>query len=135
MHEAISVGQLTITFLVDEADSNGSHTVFEVDVPAGARVPAPHSHDAFEETIYVLEGTVSWTVGGETFDRAPGEALCIKRGVVHGFENRGDAHVRFLAVAAPGVFGPAYFREVGAAIPDLERVGEVMRRHGLTPAA
>jgi hypothetical protein len=39
------------------------------------------------------------------------------------------------------VFGPAYFREVGAVLaaaqggpPDLAALGEVMRRHGLTPA-
>ena len=47
----------------------------------------------------------------------------------------------FLAIATPGVFGPAYFREIGAVVaaagggpPDLAAIGEVMRRHGLTPA-
>ena len=39
------------------------------------------------------------------------------------------------------MFGPAYFREVGevlaasaGGLPDLAAIGEVMRRHGLTPA-
>jgi hypothetical protein len=39
------------------------------------------------------------------------------------------------------VLGPDYFREVAAVFadsgggpPDLARIGEVMRRHGLTPA-
>ena len=54
----IHVGPLTMTFRVDAADSDGSLTVFEVDVPAGAHVPRPHSHDAFEETIHVTSGEV-----------------------------------------------------------------------------
>ncbi|HEX6624109.1 MAG TPA: hypothetical protein VF064_10385, partial [Pyrinomonadaceae bacterium] len=70
-----------------------------------------------------------------------GEAVCVPRGAVHGFENRGSADARFLAIATPGVFGPAYFREVGEILaasaggpPDLAALGEVMGRHGLTPA-
>jgi hypothetical protein len=67
--------------------------------------------------------------------------VCIKRGQLHGFENRGSVDVTFLAIATPGVFGPAYFQDIaevlGAAAggpPDLAAIGEVMRRHGLTPA-
>ena len=46
-------------FLVEAADSNGSASVFECFVPADSKMPAPHSHDAFEETIYGLEGTTT----------------------------------------------------------------------------
>ena len=67
--------------------------------------------------------------------------MCIKRGRTHGFETRGSVDAKFLAIATPGVFGPAYFRDIaqvlGAAAggpPDLAALGEVMRRHGLTPA-
>jgi quercetin dioxygenase-like cupin family protein len=64
--------------------------VFECLVPVGSKVPLPHSHDAFEETIYGLEGTCTWTVDGQTHQVGPGESVCIRRGLVHGFENRGD---------------------------------------------
>jgi quercetin dioxygenase-like cupin family protein len=40
-------------------------------------MPAPHSHDGFEETIYGLEGVSTWTIDGETTEIAPGEALCV----------------------------------------------------------
>jgi quercetin dioxygenase-like cupin family protein len=137
----IQLGPLRIDFLVEAEDSNGSVTVFECFVPAGARVPAAHSHDGFEETAYVLEGTCTWTIDGETGERGPGESVCIRRGQVHGFENRGAQDVRFLAIATPGVFGPAYFREIADVVaaaaggpPDLAAIGAVMRRHGLTPA-
>ena len=64
-----------------------------------------------------------------------------RRGEVHGFENHAGVDAKFLAIATPAVFGPAYFREIaevlGAAVggpPDPAAIGEVMRRHGLTPA-
>ena len=75
-------------------------------------MPLPHSHGGFEETIYGLEGTTTWTIDGETVDVGPGEAVCVRRGKVHGFQNHGESDATFLAVATPAVFGPAYFREI-----------------------
>ena len=49
--ETIQVGPLSVRFLVQAADSNGSVSVFECFVPADSKMPAQHSHDAFEETI------------------------------------------------------------------------------------
>jgi quercetin dioxygenase-like cupin family protein len=138
---AIHVGAVSVDFLVEAVDSGGSVTVFECTVPADAKVPIPHSHDAFEETIYGLEGISTWTIDGQARDLGPGESVCIRRGRVHGFENRGSVDAKFLAIATPGVFGPAYFRDVAEVLavsaggpPDLAALGEVMRRHGLTPA-
>lgn len=138
--EDIRVGPLAIRFLVDAEASSGSATMFEFTVPAGSRVPVPHSHDAYEETIYGLDGVLTWTVGGAEIDVAPGQAICIPRGVVHGFDNRGDSDARSLAVVTPGVLGPGYFRDLRAVVeeaagpPDPAAIGAVMQRHGLTPA-
>jgi quercetin dioxygenase-like cupin family protein len=139
--DTITVGQLGVRFLVEGGDSNGSVSVFECYVPANSRMPAPHSHDAFEETIYGLKGVTTWTVDGETTEVGIGEAICVRRGVIHGFENRGSDDATFLAIASPGVFGPAYFHEIGEILaaaaggpPDIAALIEVMRRHGLTPA-
>ena len=138
----ITVGALGVRFLVEGPDSNGSATVFECYVPANATMPAPHSHDGFEETIYGLEGVTTWTIDGATVEIGPGQAVCIRRGTIHGFANRRSTDATFLAVATPGVFGAAYFQEVGAVFaaaaggpPDRAAIAEVMRRHGLTPAA
>jgi quercetin dioxygenase-like cupin family protein len=140
-HEKITVGALDVRFLVLPEDSGGSVSVFECFVPAAARMPAPHSHDAFEETVYGLEGTTTYTVDGATIEIRVGDALCIPRGAVHGFQNLGDVDAKFLAITSPGVFGPAYFQEVGEVLaasaggpPDAAAIGKVMRRHGLTPA-
>jgi quercetin dioxygenase-like cupin family protein len=137
----IQVGALSVRFLVEAADSNGSVSVFECLVPADSKMPAPHSHDAFEETIYGLEGTTTRTVDGRALDIRPGEAFCVPRGAVHGFDNRGTEDARLLAISSPGVMSPDYFREIHEVLaataggpPDMAKVAEVMRRHGLTPA-
>jgi quercetin dioxygenase-like cupin family protein len=139
--ETIQVGALSVRFLVEAADSHGSVSMFECFVPAQGKMPAPHSHDAFEETIYGLEGVTTWTIGGRKVEIASGEALCVARGAVHGFDNRSTADAKFLAVASPGLMSPDYFRDVHGVLaasaggpPDLAKIGEVMRRHGLTPA-
>jgi mannose-6-phosphate isomerase-like protein (cupin superfamily) len=115
--------------------------VFECYVPAGSVMAAPHSHDGFEETIYGIEGITTWTIDGETVEVGPGDAVCVRRGQVHVFQNHQRADARFLAIATPGVFGAAYFREISEVLaasaggpPDLDAIREVMRRHGLTPA-
>jgi quercetin dioxygenase-like cupin family protein len=140
--ETIRVGALAVRFLVEADESNASVSVFECDVPSDARMPAPHSHDAFEETIYGLQGVSTWTVDGETIEIGPGDAVCVPRGIVHGFANHDSVDAKFLAIASPGVFGAAYFREVGEVLtaagggpPDHAALADVMRRHGLTPAA
>ena len=135
----ITVGPLEIRFLVDGAESSERLSMFECRVPAGAKVPLPHSHDAFEETVYGLAGVSTWTVDGEQRAVSPGEALFIPRGAVHGFVNDAGAETRFLSVITPGVLGPAYFRELADVVgaggpPDPAAVEAVMRRHGLTVA-
>ena len=138
--EEIMVGGMTIQFLVEGEQSGGSVSVFTFDVPVGTRVAAAHSHDGFEETIYGLEGVLTWTVDGAPTDVGPGEALLIPRGAVHQFVNNGDVDAKALAIATLAVFGPDYFREVAAVLdaaaggpPDLAALGAILRRHGLTP--
>jgi quercetin dioxygenase-like cupin family protein len=132
---------VAVRFLVEGGESAGSVAVFEFDVAAGAKVPAAHSHDGYEETIYGLAGALTWTIDGSETEVGPGDALVITRGAVHRFDNRGDADAIALAIVTPGILGPDYFREIAAVLdaaagspPDLAAIAAVMRRHGLTPA-
>lgn len=141
MRDEIKVGGMAIRFLVEGEESAGSVAVFEFDVPTGTKVAAAHSHDGYEETIYGLEGVLTWTIEGTPIDVGPGQALLIPRGTVHQFDNAGDVDAKALAVVTPGILGPDYFREVAAILdaaaggsPDFAALGDVMRRHGLTPA-
>ena len=140
-NEEIRLGQMAIRFKLEGEASRGSVAVFEVDIPAAARVPAAHSHDGYEETIYGLEGVLTWTLDGERTEVGPGEVLLIPRGAVHRFDNDREVDAKVLAIVSPGVLSPDYFREMAAVIeaatggpPDPAALAEVMRRHGLTPA-
>lgn len=100
----------------------------------------PHSHDGFEETFIGLDGVTTVTIEEGEHEIGPGEAVCIKRGQVHSFRNNGADDVRFITVAAPGMFGrpnsrrsAAAFESFGDGPPNLAVLGEIMRRHGLTP--
>ena len=112
--EQIKVGDMAIRFLVEGNQSAGSVAVFEFDVPAGAKIAAAHSHDGYEETIYGLEGVLTWTLEGTPIDVGPGEVLFIPRGAVHHFDNTRDVGARALAIVTPGILGPDFFREVAA---------------------
>jgi quercetin dioxygenase-like cupin family protein len=140
--EEITVGGMAIRFLVEGEQSGGSVAIFEFEVPVGTRLAAAHSHDGYEETIYGLEGVLTWTVDGTPIDVGPGEALVIPRGVVHQFANGGDVDAKAVAIVTPGLLGSDYFREIAAVLdaaaggpPDVMAIGAIMRRHGLTPGA
>jgi len=139
-HGEIRVGPIVIRPRLEPAESGGVVAIHEFDVPAGASLVLAHSHDAFEETIYGLKGTVTFTVEGTPHEIGPGATLFIPRGAAHAFANSGDVDATALTIVTPGLLGADYFREAAAVIdaarggpPDLVAIGEVMRRHGLTP--
>jgi quercetin dioxygenase-like cupin family protein len=140
--ETIRLGPLAVRFLITGEDASGSVAIFELAVPAAQRLAAPaHRHDHYEETIYGIEGVLTWTVDGKRIDVGPGQALCIPRGAVHRFDNHGSQDVKALCAITPAAIGPQYFRESAAVInaaaggpPDRVKMAEIMRRHGLTPA-
>jgi quercetin dioxygenase-like cupin family protein len=135
-NEIIRVGQIGIHFLLEAADTNGSVAMFEFTVPAGARVPLPHSHKHYDETIYGVEGVITFTVEGRTVHIGPGESCFIPRGAVHGFNNLKQADAKALAVVTPALLGPDFFKETAAIVnadgpPDFEKLKIVLARHGL----
>ena len=140
--EVIRIGPLTVHFLVTGENSSGSAAVFEILVPAGERLMSPaHSHDRYEETVYGIDGVLTWTVDGKAIDVGPGQTLCIPRGAVHRFDNNGAADAKGLCMVTPAAIGPQFFREAAEVVraaaggpPDRAKMAEVMRRHGLTPA-
>jgi quercetin dioxygenase-like cupin family protein len=138
VEELIRVGALEIRYR--QAAGNGSEMgVFELRVPPACQVPPPHSHIANEELVYVLEGTLRYTVGSETRDLRPGDFMTTPRGTVHAFSNPHAVDARALVVNTPDI-GPEYFRNVAAIVnaggpPDRAKLMATMQRFGLVPAA
>lgn len=136
-NDVIQVGQLQIRYLVNGTAHEGLG-VFELTVPPGANVPPPHSHTHNEEFIYLLEGSLHYTVDDVSRELAPGDWMSTPRGSVHGFRNGGPQPAKALVMLTPDI-GMQYFRDVGAVVngggpPDRARLLEVMARYGLVPA-
>ena len=84
---------------------------------------------------------MTFTRRGHAARHRAGATLFIPRGAIHAFANTGDADATALAIITPGLLSADYFREAAAVIdaaaggpPDLVAIGDVMQRHGLTPA-
>jgi quercetin dioxygenase-like cupin family protein len=109
--------------------------VFELTVPAGARVPPAHSHTNNEEIVYVLEGVLRYRVDQQTRDLKAGERMYTPKGSVHAFSNPHGATARALIMLTPDI-GAQYFRDVAEVVtaaggPDPAKMAAVMTRYGL----
>jgi quercetin dioxygenase-like cupin family protein len=137
MPEIIDMGPLRLKFLRSKDDTAGSIDMFEMTVQPNARMPVPHYHDRWDETIYGLAGVTTWRIDGKNIDVGPGETVFIKRGIVHGFINRTSEPATALCTLSPGVLGPQYFWDMaallGAGTPDPTKMKATMLRYGLIP--
>ena len=137
-NEIIRLGQIEVRFLLDAADTGGSVAMFEFTVPVGAKVPLPHFHKDYDETICGIEGVMTFTVEGKVLEIEQGESCFIPRGAVHGFNNLKQTDAKALAIVTPALIGPDYFKEMAAIVnaggpPDVEKLKLVMLKHGLVP--
>jgi quercetin dioxygenase-like cupin family protein len=134
----VKIGALEIRYLMDGTLNGAGMGMFELTVGPGARVPPPHSHTNNEELVYVLEGTLRYSVDGEVRDLKPGERMYTPRGSVHAFSNPHAEAARALIILTPDI-GVQYFRDVAEAAmspggPDPAKMAAVMGRYGLVPA-
>jgi quercetin dioxygenase-like cupin family protein len=128
---------LELSFLQDRHGTNGGVDLFTTIAHPQAGMPIPHYHESWDETVYGLSGTTTWTIAGRGVPIGPGESAFIPRGVVHGFANRSDGMASFLSILTPGILGPEYFQEtadlVNAGNATPEAMKALMRRYGLVP--
>ncbi len=134
----LKIGQLEIRYLMDGTLTGAGVGMFELTVPPGARVPPAHSHSGNEEIVYVLEGTLRYSVDAETRDLKAGERMYTPRGSVHAFSNPHDRPAKALIILTPDI-GLKYFREVADMAsapggPNPAKMVEVMTRYGLVLA-
>ena len=107
MIELIDFGSLQLRFLQSKDDTAGSLDLFEMTLQPQGRMPVPHYHENWDETIVDQKGTTTWRIAGEDIAVAPGKTVFIKRGTVHGFANSTADAATCLCVLTPGVLGYA----------------------------
>lgn len=92
---------VTITFKTPP--EGAAWSLFEYEAPPRFPGPPPHLHKTTTEGFYVLEGTLTLELNGETHAAPPGSYVHIPPGTPHGFANPGDTPAKFLVlVSRPG---------------------------------
>src|ERR1700694_1840880 len=117
---------------------SGTMGMFELSVPPGSNVPPPHSHSYNEECVYVLEGTLRYSVGDITRDLGTGDSMFTPKGTVHRLSNPFSTLARALSELSPDI-GTQYFIDLASVVndgapPDKAALVSVMARYGLVPA-
>jgi len=129
-----------VQFLIDAEDSGGSTTAFIARIAPGAQTPPAHLHETWDETVYCTEGIVTYTIEGTKYEISQGQALCVKRGKPHKFDNLSNDDAWMLVVSTPGLFEEDYFLSIAEILnaatsgpPDFAALLAVQTRHGVTP--
>jgi quercetin dioxygenase-like cupin family protein len=98
-----------LTIRAAAPDTDGAIAVVEERAAYGYATP-PHVHKREDETLYVIEGILQYTVDGVTGTTTAGEAVHLPRGLAHRFEVI-SAEAHFLVIITPGGF-EEFFTEV-----------------------
>jgi quercetin dioxygenase-like cupin family protein len=117
-----------ISVKVEQAASP-SFAIMESVIPPFWPGPGLHLHRAYDEAVYVLDGTVAFTLDGVDHVCPAGSCVFMPRGVRHGFSNRSAAPARILPVVTPDAL------RLVEELFQLERVGQVEVAAGLEHAA
>ena len=138
MHSTIRVGEMSVTFIKTRHETDGAFDLFELTIPPFARIPLPHIHRKYDETIFGVDGTMTWTLLDKPTQVHRGVTLFIPRGTPHSYANQTHKTARILCLQTPGVMGPEYYLEVAALFrgnhhPDLAGLSEIMGRYGVVP--
>jgi quercetin dioxygenase-like cupin family protein len=115
--EAVTAAGVAITFKTTGAKSAGQFLTLEYTAPPRFSGPPPHWHKVTTEIFYVLEGSLTVTIDGQSTTVGPGGYAFVPPGVVHGFANQTDAPVRYFGIASPAGLED-YFAEMAKLIQD-----------------
>lgn len=66
--------------------------------------PEIHTHSAEDDSFYILEGELTFTVDGEEVVAGPGTFVLVPPGVPHTFSNPSNEPTKFVNVHAPAGF-------------------------------
>jgi quercetin dioxygenase-like cupin family protein len=100
----------TAEIRVSRFDGGNDLSVIEIEMPAGS-MPPVHVHDE-DETVCVVEGRMTFYVGGDLLDVRAGDSFVAPKGVPHTYRVESDGGARWLSVTKTGRF-EAFVRAVG----------------------
>jgi quercetin dioxygenase-like cupin family protein len=108
--EELNIAASLILHKIKSKDTKGVFSVMEFVTPPGKGV-ALHVHEREDELVYLLEGEIEVTLGGQKMKAVPGVMALLPRGIPHRFTNIGNKPSRLLDTILPGLFDN-YFVEL-----------------------
>lgn len=102
-------------YLIGPQQSEGRFSLYRWDMSSVSGGPGPHFHRTYDETFYVLDGSIHFYDGRCWFDAHPGDTLYVPAGGIHGFTNTSGAPASMLMLMSPGADRGAYFDELALA--------------------
>ena len=100
-----AMGPVNAVFKADGAETRGQYSISEWWLDPYTRGPGAHSHEE-DDVFFVIEGTMSFFVGGKWIDAPKGSLVIAPGGTPHDFENRTAKRAGALNVSVPGDFEP-----------------------------
>ncbi|MEM7188039.1 MAG: cupin domain-containing protein [Pseudomonadota bacterium] len=99
----------TIVVRTAASDTDGAYTVLDWTAAADFAVPT-HSHEAYDETFVMLNGTLDITMGAETTTLTPGQSLHVPKGARHSYRTPQDSSARILLIIRPAGLEELFYR-------------------------
>jgi quercetin dioxygenase-like cupin family protein len=103
-------------FLATGEDTSGKYAMWEALVPPGGG-PPPHVHSREEESFYILEGEITFTIDGKPLVATAGMFANMPVGVPHSFKNESGKPAKMLISVAPAGLEKMFF-EFGVPLAD-----------------
>jgi mannose-6-phosphate isomerase-like protein (cupin superfamily) len=88
------------TILASKEDTGGTYSFIEAKVfPGGG--PVPHIQTREHEGFYIIEGQLTFDVGGEIIEAKPGAFVNVPPNVLHSFKNETNETTKIIIVLSP----------------------------------
>ncbi len=99
------LGRGRAVFKADGEETRGRYSMSEWWLDPYTRGPGAHTHDE-DDVFFVIEGTMSFFVGGSWVDAPKGSVVIAPGGTPHDFQNRTGERAGALNLSVPGDFEP-----------------------------
>jgi mannose-6-phosphate isomerase-like protein (cupin superfamily) len=134
---AYAMGPVHAVFKADGDETRGRYSISEWWLEPYTRGPGAHTHEE-DDVFFVIEGTMSFFVGGAWIDAPNGSLVIAPGGTAHDFENRTGERAGALNLSVPGDFEPdmegiaEWFRARSAA---ASRTANAPRSQSVSPGS
>jgi quercetin dioxygenase-like cupin family protein len=103
------------------AETNGALAIVEEHARRGYRTPT-HVHTREDETLYIIDGELSYRRGDEAGSAGPGDVVLLPRHAAHHFEVVSE-YAHFLNIVSPAGFENFFAQVSGPALADRVPTG------------